>query len=1020
MKSRKSLLILMSIALMATIGALAQTLPGLTLGSVDSTAAPTAPGSIPDAVSGTGLQGQKQRPSGVSRGRDTQTIPGAPEGDQVSAGPSDSVLRKTDESASESPAPAKSETGPEIPDALPALVEGGFQRYIKESTGQTVPLFGYGLFGGRRSTFAPSDNIAATPDYAVGSSDEILIRVWGSVEIEAQVTVDRAGQINLPKVGTFSVNGIRVGELENYIRSKIGRIYKGFDLNVSMGKLRPIQIYVVGHARRAGSYYVSGLSSLVHGLFASGGPSANGSMRHILLKRRGVQIADLDLYEFLLRGAKNADVRLQAGDVIVIPPAGPRVALLGATTQEAIFELDGSKRNVLKDLIDLIGGKFEVTTSALLAGLERIDPSRTPSRLIAQISLDDAGLATALKDGDIVTLYPIGSRFENLVVLERHGAPNIRLPWRAGMRIKDLLERDAILTDAYWKRVMKGRTLSGPRTFEVNWEYATLQRLETHELKTELRSFRLDLALAGNAQENMELQPGDIINIYGVDEVPPQAQDSVALGGSVFGQTQRFTWRPNMTVKDILRDEKWLNERYQLFRKRGLEQGGGITVPASFVLNWEYATIHRLDNRYIKADLIAFRLDRALDGDPIENLKINPGDIITLYGADDEIPEAKDSIYINGSVFKRAIRFPWRKNVTVKDILRDEKWLTGRYDYWNKVTGSDSKVRINWDYASITRRSEENLTKNMDSFNLWRALKEPGSKDNITLQPGDAITLYTSQDISLPQSRRARVVTVEGEVGAAGAYQLKDGETLRQLLLRAGGVTQQAYVYGTVFTRDSIRRQQQERLEKAIRLYEDRLLTEEAAEAANAAASSNINAADAQIAAVKIRHQREQLSRLKTQKAMGRLALELSVEAKGVIDLPDVPMEDGDRIFVPNRNHFVMAVGAVHNDNSILWREGRTVGEALEVAGLSEDADEDNAFLVRADGTVISRSNRSGLFSSMFNSFSSIELMPGDVVVMPDKIQKATFWTTFVSGLKDWSQILYQFGLGVAAWKNLK
>lgn len=790
-----------------------------------------------------------------------------------------------------------------VPDPLPSLVENGFQRYLSESTGRAVGLFGYSLFEGGKGAFTPGENVAASSDYVVGPGDEVLIRAWGGIDIEIREVVDRNGQISLPKVGTFSVNGVKVRELEDHIRSKIARVYRNFDLNVTLGQLRSIQIYVVGNARKPGSYYVSGLSSLVHGLFSAGGPSAAGSMRHVQLKRNGILVADLDLYDFLVNGNKTADVRLQAGDVIVIPPAGPRVALLGATSSEAIYELDDRKQNNLGDLLSLTGSRLEVTTSVLSAGLERVDPSRTPSRFIEQLVLNAAGLKVSLKDGDIVTLYPIGAKFENLVVLSRGGTSGVRLPWRQGMKVRDLLERDVILTDAYWRRLMQGRSQPGPATYEVNWEYATIQRLDPQLLKTELLAFRLDRALAGDQIENVELRAGDVINLYSANEVLPEAQNSIAIAGSLFGQAQRF---------------------------------------------------------------------------------------------------------------------PWRQGIKVKDILRDEVWLTERYDYWNKAISKDATGRINWDYASVQRRQPQSLSQSMLVFNLWNAIKGVTVKDNLALEPGDVITLYTSQDIALPQAKRTRMATVEGEVGAAGIYQLNEGETLRQLLLRAGGVTPQAYLFGTVFTRNSIRVQQQERLDKAISLFEQRMQAEEAALAMDASLATEAGAQKARVLAAGMKARQDQVARLKAQKAMGRLALELPISVSKLVELPDIQLEEGDRIHIPSYNHYVMAVGAVHNDNSILWRSGRTVEEVIDVAGLSEGADLDSAFLLRADGTVVSKSQSRGLFTSLINTFNNTELMPGDVVVVPEKLDKGSFWGNFVVGLKDWSQILYQFGLGVAAWKNLK
>jgi hypothetical protein len=160
---------------------------------------------------------------------------------------------------------------------------------------------------------------------------------------------------------------------------------------------------------------------------------------------------------------------------------------------------------------------------------------------------------------------------------------------------------------------------------------------------------------------------------------------------------------------------------------------------------------------------------------------------------------------------------------------------------------------------------------------------------------------------------------------------------------------------------------------------------------------------------------RAQLSRLKNIKPTGRISLELETSAQKLADLPDVPLEDGDRITVPSRPGFVFSVGAVANTNGQLWRPGRRLKNYLDTAGVEPDADDENIFVLRADGSVQHSSRR-----GWFNSLEKLELMPGDTVVVPEKTDRETFWTAFTRGLKDWSQILYQFGLSAAAIKTLR
>ena len=244
-----------------------------------------------------------------------------------------------------------------------------FQDFVAISLGRDLPMFGYELFADVPSTFAPVDRVPVTPDYVVGPGDELLIRAWGQVDIDYRATVDRNGAINIPRVGNITVSGIRYQDLGGYLKNAIGRVFRNFELNVTLGELRSIQVFVVGQARRPGNYTVSSLSTLVNALFASGGPSESGSMRRIQLKRGAKVVTEFDLYDLLLKGDKSKDARLLPGDVIYIPPIGPLAAVAGGVNVPAIYELrDGA---TLGGLLDAAGG-LATTAAGQRVTVERI------------------------------------------------------------------------------------------------------------------------------------------------------------------------------------------------------------------------------------------------------------------------------------------------------------------------------------------------------------------------------------------------------------------------------------------------------------------------------------------------------------------------------------------------------------------------------------------------------------------------------------------------------------------------
>lgn len=673
-----------------------------------------------------------------------------------------------------------------------------FQRFVFESTGREIPLFGYELFGA--PAFPSLTNVPVPTDYVIGPGDEIVLRLWGAVDADLRAVVDRNGQISLPRIGTFRVAGTPASQLENTLRAQVARVFKNFELSASLGQLRAIQIFVVGQAKKPGAYTVSSLSTLLGALFEVGGPSSTGTLRAIQLRRDGRVVTTLDLYKFIVDGDKAADARLLPGDVIVIPSAGPRVALLGSLDKPAIYEL-GSAQEPLSRLLTY-NGSLRALTSLHKVLVERINPGEaTAPRAVQERSLDEAGLAATVRDGDMVTLFKISPQFSNAVTLRGNVAAPLRYAYRAGMRISDLIpERAALIQGDYYTR----------KNMLVQYE-----------------------------------SPGKI----SVDRV---AGD----------------------VKNLLSE-----------------------------INWDYAVVERLDPQTVRAQLL--------------------------------------------------------------------------------------------------------------SFNLGRAVLERVPEDNLVLLPGDVVTIFGVKDIQVPLSRTTRLVRVAGEVNAAGIYQIGPGETLKSLLRRAGGPTPQAYLFGTEFSRESTRLRQREALQDALRRMESTTARSAAFQVANAGAG---DAATAQrLAAAQEQARAGQLARLRTMEPSGRIALELSPEINSAENLPDLPLEDGDRILVPPAPGFVYAVGAVANSNALLWRKGRTVKQYLLAAGLETTADEDNIFILRADGSILHRRDAGWLLSG----FESTALAQGDTLIVPEKVDLESKWNGFVRGFKDWTQILANLGLTAAAINTL-
>ena len=270
---------------------------------------------------------------------------------------------------------------------LPPPKPGEFQKFVEAATGRLLPLFGSSFFAEAADASSPVDNVPVAADYSVGPGDEIVLRAWGSIDIDYRSTVDRNGLLNLPKIGSFNVSGIKASELEQHLRAQIRRLYTNFELSVSLGQLRGVKVFVVGPAQRPGVFTLASQSTLLSAVVLAGGPAPSGSMRKVLLKRGDRVVSELDIYEFLVQGDKSKDIQLAAGDVVVFQPAGARVALNGALDTPAIYELKAAQETV-REVLRYAGGT-PLLANPNRAQLERVDTAQPKAaRFVEEFRLD--------------------------------------------------------------------------------------------------------------------------------------------------------------------------------------------------------------------------------------------------------------------------------------------------------------------------------------------------------------------------------------------------------------------------------------------------------------------------------------------------------------------------------------------------------------------------------------------------------------------------------------------------------
>ncbi len=686
------------------------------------------------------------------------------------------------------------ETAPKEKDELPANTVppatdmSDFEKMVLQSLGVQLPVYARNLFQKAEAPFNLGDQGNVPADFVIGPGDDLIIRAWGSIELEYAVTVDRRGAIFIPKLGNVQVAGLAYKDLQPLLQQALSRIYRGFELSVSMGTLRSFRMYVTGYARTPGAYQVTSLSTLISAVFLTGGPSPQGDLRNVELRRGGQVVGRLDLYDFLINGNRSGDLRLQSDDVIHISPLKGQVAVTGSIRNGAIYQLKPGM--TLGDLLKL-GGGVTSTADSLRITLERVAKLDTAlptqaqqeaskaGRIIQQLSASADDLQTVLRDGDLAIVVPISPQFSNAVTLKGQVALPLRYAWSAGLRISDVIpDAKALISPAYW--------------IEKN-------------AAAKIASFLTDPA-------NVSARP---------------------------------------------------------------------TFPE---INWEYAVVERILPGSLRVTLLPFELDKA--------------------------------------IFQ----------------------------------------------------------------------KDP--QHNLELQPGDTITVFSRKDFRGPLTSSSRFIKIEGEVKRPGLYQVGERDTLANVLSQAGGLTPHAYLYGTQLLRESLRVQQQRRIDEAINGMEldfARNLIERAREVSTTEEVSSVPAEGEAI--------RSFLDSLRKAKPEGRMVLDLNAQTKRADQLPALRLENQDVIYIPLVPETVEVVGAVIAERSFIWKAGRDVEDYIRLAGGRRESARSGALVIRPDGTLISASD-----------LSRDGLVPGDTVWVEEKTNRVS-WTRRI---KDIAQIVYQFGLGLA------
>ena len=391
----------------------------------------------------------------------------------------------------------------------------------------TLQPFGYDIFRYPASTFEPVLNVATPSSYVLGPGDEIILSIWGETKLSLQLQVNRDGSLIVPEVGPIGVIGFTVQQLRERMLHRMTSVYSSLKnggpgassfLDISLGKLRTIQVFVLGEVEKPGGYSLSSLSTALHALYLSGGPTINGSLRTIDIIRNGKNINEMDFYDYALRADRSKDIHLQDGDIVFIKPVGLRVGIVGNVLRPALYELNAHE--TLGDLIALSGGlRFDAYTDRI--HIERLIPFDERKEYANNYLDFDLRFNNrkevetskfTLADGDVITILRVDSLPANRVtILGSVKKPGV-FQLKEGMRVKDLiLDADSLERNAFSER-------------------GTILRLLPN-FRKEIFSFNPRLALSGDQENNLELKNEDTVWIYKETQFFPH--HNVSVGGSV-------------------------------------------------------------------------------------------------------------------------------------------------------------------------------------------------------------------------------------------------------------------------------------------------------------------------------------------------------------------------------------------------------------------------------------------------------------------------------------------------------
>ncbi|MDD3059941.1 MAG: SLBB domain-containing protein [Sulfurimonas sp.] len=855
------------------------------------------------------------------------------------------VVNTIDENSSEEPTSESVKRGDFQKDMSPFAYQKDVSFKERQQNLEQSKLSRYSMRFFSNKNEIDSASLPTPDDYIVTTGDVIGVQVYGDKNQEYSLEVKNDGTVNLAFVGPVKVGGMDFKSAKEYLRSSLKTHYTTSEFNINMSKYSTIQVTLIGKVKHPGLYNLSSFATIKDLLIVAKGVEADASVREIIVKRNSKIIAQLDFYKLLFDGNELDRILLKHGDIVVINKAEKLVGIDGYVGDSAIFELTNNEK--LDKLIEYAGGMRPN------ASKENIKISRFSNN--SKLETFDVSYKDAkqfdLMNGDKVYIYPLDASAQNSVNI--YG--NIIRP--GNYRI----DKDLTLNSLLKKEVQQGlKKFFLPNTY---FEYAVVKRY-TDNLTYSTTSFNLLHVLDGS--KKVELKPQDQVFIFSRNDIYANAY--ITTKGSALIKPGKLQYYEGMTIQDAINASGVASTRSDL----------NVTTSAQDDINASKVAL-RIDDKirvttYNTDDFMPKTTFYSLEKEA-KNIVINPYDEIEVY--DFYALNALENITISGEV-TNPNEFFYEKGMSLKMLLD----MSGGFT--NKAYTKEAEI-VRYSVDANQERKSEVVKVDLEANNL----------ETLILYPNDEVKIFR-----IPNWNDKRKITLKGAVKFPGTYVFQSGEKLSHVLERAGGFTENAFVDGAIFTRESIRQNQVEQYNSSLARIKQQLAIFNAMPANAKTSPTALQGSNAL---------NEVIEEAKKYQPIGRISVDLDANLTEFKTSEfDLVLQDNDTIVIPEMIDTVTVFGEVFNPSSFIYNsELDTEGYVSLASGYSRAADTDRVYVIHADGT--SEPINSGLFGG------EITIKKGDTIVVPIYIQE-------YNSLEIWdsvSKILSNFALTAAAANSL-